>query len=43
LGDDADDEEVGQLQGVVSYDGVLEGSDYGYGCVERVAEAEIPD
>jgi hypothetical protein len=33
LGGDSDDEEVGEVEGVVGNDGVLEGSDYGDGCV----------
>ena len=33
LGGDSDDEEVGEVESVVGHDGVLEGSDYGDGCV----------
>lgn len=41
LGGDADEEEVCQCQGVVFDDGVLEGSDYGYSCIEGVTKEEV--
>jgi hypothetical protein len=41
LGGDSDDEEVGQIEGVVSYDRVLQSSNYGDGRVERITEEEI--
>ena len=33
LGGDSDDEEVGEVESVVSHNGVLEGSDHGDSCV----------
>ena len=42
LGGDSDDEKVGEIEGVVGHDGVLEGSDYGDGRVQRVAKQEVP-
>lgn len=41
LGGDADEEEVGKGEGVVRYEGVLEGADDGDGGVEGVAEEEV--
>ena len=37
LGGDADDEEVGQFERVIRYDGILQRRDHGHGCVEAVA------
>ena len=33
LGGNSDDKKVGEIEGVVSHDGVLEGSNHGYGRV----------
>ena len=41
LGADADEEEVGEGEGVVGYEGVLQGADDGDGGVEGVAEEEV--
>lgn len=41
LGCYADDEQVGEVEGVVGDDGVLESPDDGDGCVEGVAEEEV--
>lgn len=43
LGGDADEEEVGEGQGVVGHDAVLQGGDDGDGGVEGVAEEEVAD
>ena len=43
LGGDADEEEVGEGQGVVGHDAVLEGGDDGDGGVEGVAQEEVAD
>jgi len=41
LGGDADEEEVGEGEGVIGDEGVLEGADDGDGGVEGVAEEEV--
>lgn len=41
LGGDADEEEVGEGEGVIGYEGILEGADDGDGGVEGVAEEEV--
>lgn len=41
LGGDADNEEIGQGEGVVRDDGILEGGYYCYSCVQRVTEEEV--
>ena len=41
LGGDSDNQKVCEVEGVVSHDGVLEGSDHGHRCVERVSEEEV--
>jgi hypothetical protein len=41
LGGNSDDEEVGEVEGVVGHNGVLKGSDHGDSCVQRVAEEEV--
>ena len=41
LGCDSDDEEVGELEGGVGDDGILESADDCDGCVEAVSEEEV--